>query len=214
MPALTTNRTEWLNVWTHAPGIVLSLWGLRDLWAQARAQGTVWHEGGALVFSLALLAVYAASTAYHAAAPGPGKILLQKVDHIAIFGLIAGTYTPFLLLNLRSEGGPALLAGIWVVAIGGMAWKGICADCAPRFSTGLYIVLGWIILVVVGRLDAAMPDGGIHWLMAGGAAYSLGVVFYLWKRLPYHHAIWHLLVLAGSACHWVAVSRYSLVCPV
>lgn len=212
MNAITTERQEWANVWTHTPGIILSLVGLNHLWAQARIQGTVWHAGGATLFGGALVLVYVASTAYHLTAAGPLKHWLKKLDHVGIYFLIAGTYSPFLLLNLRHDGGPTLLGVIWLLALGGMAWKVVCADCAPRVSTGTFIVLGWGILVIIGRLDAAMPEGGIHWLLAGGAAYSIGVIFYLWHRVPYHHAIWHIFVLAGSACHWVAVSHYSLVC--
>lgn len=204
--------TERANAVTHALGLLLALAATPWLLRRAVAQGTTWHLVGAGAYALTLLVVYAASTAYHLAAPGPGKDRLQMLDHIAIFGLIAGSYTPFLLLNLHADGGPVILALVWLVALGGMIWKAVCTRCAPGFSTGLYIILGWAMLLVIGRLDAAMPEGGLRWLLAGGSAYSLGVVFYLWFRLPYHHAVWHGFVLLGSACHTVAIADYSLVC--
>lgn len=121
-------------------------------------------------------------------------------------GVFAGT--------LLAVGGPAILAAIWLISVGAMIWKVICAQCAPRLSTGFYMILGWAILAVIGRFDAAMPEGGLHWLLAGGGAYSVGMIFYLWFSLPYHHAVWHVFVILGSACHTVAVAEYSLVCRV
>jgi hemolysin III len=136
------------------------------------------------------------------------KEILRKFDHAAIFLLIAGTYTPFVLVTLRGPWGWSLFGVVWGLAIAGVALKFWFAGRFRLVSTIIYLAMGWLVLIALKPLTAALPRAGLLWLVAGGLCYSLGAVFYLWKRLSYHHAVWHLFVLAGGACHWVAIFRY------
>ena len=150
--------------------------------------------------------LYAASTLYHALPTRQARV--QIVDHSAIFLLIAGTYTPFALVNLRGPWGWALFAVVWSLAALGIAAKAVFGTRWPALSTAFYLGMGWTVLVALKPLVEHVAPGGIAWLAAGGLAYTGGVAFYAWDRLRYGHAVWHVFVLAGSACHYVAVARY------
>jgi hemolysin III len=134
--------------------------------------------------------------------------VLRVLDHSAIFLLIAGTYTPFALVSLRGPWGWTLLAIVWSLAAAGVTVKAVFGARWPVVSTALYIGMGWTVLIALKPLLAHVPPGGIAWLLAGGLAYTGGVVFYAWTRLRYGHAVWHVFVLAGSVCHYVAVVLY------
>ena len=136
------------------------------------------------------------------------KRVLQKLDHAAIFLLIAGTYTPFTLVNLRGGWGWTLFGMVWSIAIAGMIMELIVKKRYKRISVGLYLGLGWMIMIAIGPMITHVAPGGLALLLVGGLFYSLGVIFYVWKTLVYHHAIWHLFVLAGSASHFFAVFLY------
>jgi hemolysin III len=164
---------------------------------------------GNSVFGATLILLYLASTWYHAAPSGPLKDRLRRVDHAAIYVLIAGTYTPFTLGVLGGGWGWSLFGVVWGVAVVGVSGKLVGGLGHPRLSTVAYVVMGWLVLIAIRPLTVAMPSAGLAWLVAGGVAYSGGVVFYAASRLPYHHFIWHLFVLAGSACHFIAVLRYT-----
>lgn len=203
-----TPREELANSLTHGLGIVLSVAGLVLLVKSSVLRGDVWHITSSTIFGVSLVALYTASTLYHSCRDFARKQLLRKFDHAAIFLLIAGSYTPFLLVTLRGPWGWSLFAIVWGITVLGIALKFRFAGRFRVFSTLLYLGLGWLVLVAIKPLLAVLPSGGMPWLVAGGACYSVGTIFYLWKRLPYHHAVWHLFVLGGSGCHWVAVFGY------
>jgi hemolysin III len=159
---------------------------------------------------LMVLALYGASTVYHALPQSETKLFFRKVDHVAIYLLIAGTYTPFLLGVLRGPLGWSLFAVVWSLAAIGVVFKTSKLGFRyPRVSTLIYLGMGWLALIAVKPFIAAMPINGIVWLFAGGLCYTGGVAFYVWDRLKYGHAVWHLFVLGGSTCHFIAVLLYS-----
>ena len=149
--------------------------------------------------------LYGASTLYHALPAPRWKRCLRVFDHAAIFLLIAGTYTPFMLVSLRGPWGWSLFGVVWALAVAGIVLKVFFTGRFRLLSTLIYLFMGWLVLIAIKPLVEALPHGSLVLLFAGGAAYSAGTVFYVWKRLPYHHAVWHLFVLAGSICHFFAV---------
>jgi len=193
---------------THGLGTALAVAGLAGLVAVARKSGDPWCLAGDTIFGVTLVLLYLASTLYHSIASPRAKPLLRALDHSAIYLLIAGTYTPFTLVNLRGPAGFALLALVWSLAVAGILWKVFAIARFPAFSILLYLGMGWSILLALKPLLHAVAPGGIDLLVAGGFAYSAGLVFYLWRRLPYLHAVWHLFVLAGSILHYCAVLLY------
>lgn len=206
--AAYTPREELANSLTHAVGIALSVAGLVLMVTFSARHGDAWHVVSTAIFGVSLIALYTASTLYHTSRDVVRKQLLRKFDHAAIFLLIAGSYTPFLLVSLRGPWGWSLFGVVWGLAAVGIALKFWFAGRFRVASTLLYLGLGWLVLIAFKPLLAALPRAGVGWLVAGGACYSAGTIFYLWKRLPYHHAVWHLFVLGGSLCHWVAVFGY------
>ena len=157
------------------------------------------------MFALTAILLYLTSTIYHALPPGKTKDNFEVIDHSAIYLLIAGTYTPFTLGVLRGSLGWSLFGIIWTLAIAGVIMKTVRGVRNPIFSTGLYLVMGWLVLIAARSLWLHLPTQGLLWLVAGGLAYTGGVVFYLMKWLPYGHLVWHLFVLTGTACHYFAV---------
>jgi len=147
---------------------------------------------------------------YHSFQKPKIKNVLKIIDHSCIYLLIAGTYTPFLVVTLRGVLGWTMFAVIWLLAITGVVFKIFFVHRFKIISTIAYLLMGWLVVFAIKPLIDAMPAGGLAWLFAGGLAYSLGVIFYVWKTLPYNHAIWHMFVLAGSACHFFAVLFYVL----
>lgn len=201
---------EIANSVTHGVGVLLSIVGLVVLVNLAATYGDVWHIVSSSIFGTTLILLYLASTLYHSI-PAPGaKKMLRLLDHIAIYLLIAGTYTPFLLVNLRGPWGWSLFALVWGIALTGIVLKVTPLGHKPGLSLTLYLALGWIILIALKPLLNYLEPAGISLLVAGGAAYTGGVIFYGWKHLPYNHAIWHLFVLAGSCFHFFAVLLYVL----
>jgi hemolysin III len=164
---------------------------------------------GASVFAATVVLLYLASTLYHALPPGRAKRVFRVLDHSAIYLLIAGTYTPFMLGVIRGPLGWTLLGAVWTLAVAGIALKGAVGIRYPRLSTAVYIAMGWLAIVAIRPLWPLVPVAGWLWIFAGGAAYTAGVAFYAARRLRYGHFIWHLFVLAGTACHVVAVWRYA-----
>lgn len=164
---------------------------------------------GASVFAFTMVLLYMTSTLYHALARNKAKHVFQILDHGAIFLLIAGTYTPFTLGVLRGPWGWTLFGLVWGIALAGVLLKSFGGARFPRLSTILYLAMGWLIIIAVKPLWLNMPSWGLFWLMAGGAAYTAGVGFYSAKRIRYAHFVWHLFVIAGTACHFIAVLRYA-----
>ncbi|MBW6508536.1 MAG: hemolysin III family protein [Desulfuromonadales bacterium] len=199
---------EIANSVTHGVGVLLSIVGLIVLVNLAATHGNVWHIVSSSIFGATLTLLYLSSTLYHSI-PAPGaKKILRLLDHIAIYLLIAGTYTPFLLVNLRGAWGWSLFALVWGIALTGIVLKVTPLGHKRGLSLTLYLALGWIILIAIKPLLNYLEPDGIRLLVAGGIAYTGGVIFYGWKRLPYNHAIWHLFVLAGSCFHFFAVLFY------
>lgn len=199
---------EIANSVTHGIGALLALAGSIVLISSAANYGNSWHIVSSSIFGTTLVLLYLASTLYHSIPVNRVKKVLRLLDHAAIYLLIAGTYTPFLLVNLRGPWGWSLLALVWTVALTGIVLKATSLGHKRGLSLSLYLMLGWIILIAVEPLFDYLDPGGIRLLIAGGLTYTGGILFYLWKRLPYNHAIWHLFVLAGSGLHFFAVLFY------
>ncbi|HWE41667.1 MAG TPA: hemolysin III family protein [Gemmatimonadaceae bacterium] len=195
---------------THGLGLVGSIVMFPFLILAASRDGDRWRVMSAVIFGISLILLYAASTFYHAL-PGPRvKHVFRIIDHSAIYVLIAGTYTPFLLGPLRGPWGWSLFTVIWTLAIIGIVIKATLGIRWDRLSTVVYLVMGWIGAVAIKPLLDRVSPTGLLWLLAGGLAYTAGVVFFLVdQRVRYAHSIWHLFVAAGSVCHVVAVLRYA-----
>lgn len=203
-----TPAEERLNCVTHGIGAVLSLVALVLLTTLAAMRGELRHVLTVTVFGLTLLVLYLTSTIYHGCRTAKVKQRLQIVDHAAIYCLIAGSYTPFLLVLVRGHWGWGLFAVLWALAVFGTLFKIFFAGRFDVVSSLIYVAMGWSGVVAAGPLLERLPGGAVAWMLAGGIAYTAGVVFYLWDRLPFNHAVWHLFVLTGSACHVLAVLFY------
>jgi hemolysin III len=201
-------REDFADAVTHGAGAVLSVAGLVLLVVFSARNGGAWHVTSTAIYGATLVLLYTASTLYHSFRDEATQRLLRKFDHAAIFLLIAGTYTPFSLVTLRGPWGWTMFGIVWGLAVAGVTLKFWFTGRFRVASTVLYLAMGWLVLIALRPLVAALPRGGLGWLFAGGACYTLGTIFYLMRRMPYHHAVWHLWVLAGSACHWVAVFVY------
>ncbi|MBI2566460.1 MAG: hemolysin III family protein [Candidatus Schekmanbacteria bacterium] len=199
---------ELANSITHGVGALLAIAGLGVLVASAALYGTAWHVVSCSVFGSTLVLLYMASTLYHSIPHAGAKPILRLLDHCAIFALIAGTYTPFTLVNLRGPWGWSLFAVIWGLAALGIVLRVVSRRDGRGAMIWLYIAMGWAIVVAAKPLAEAVAPGGLALLAAGGVAYTAGTVFFGWKALPYNHAIWHLFVLAGSALHFFAILYY------
>jgi len=195
---------------THGVGAALSVAGLALLAALASQGGDGWHVAACCVYGATLVLAYTASTVYHAipASLTRAKRVLQVLDHASIFLLIAGTYTPLALVNLRGPWGWTLFGLVWGLAVAGIVLTTVAPVRMRNVKVVLYVGMGWLVVVAARPLIAAVPPGGLALLLAGGIAYTGGVAFYAWSRLRYHHAIWHGFVLAGSTFHFFAVLLY------
>jgi hemolysin III len=197
---------EVANSITHGAGLLASLAALPALLASAAGRDDRWQLVGGAVFGLALVLLYLASSLYHALPAGPAKRAWRVVDHAAIYLLIAGTYTPFMLGALRGPWGWGLLVTIWTLAAFGIAAKCTVGFRYPRLSTALYLSMGWLIVLAIRPLVMHVSPAGLVWILAGGLCYTGGVAFYATdNRVRYGHALWHLCVLGGSVCHFFAV---------
>ncbi|UGB47264.1 hemolysin III family protein [Frateuria edaphi] len=206
----STTGEEIANSISHGLGLLLAIAGLPLLILDALRRGGALPVLGAAVFGGSAIVLYLASTLYHAIPHARAKSMLRRFDHAAIYLLIAGTYTPIALGVLRGGVGWALLAVIWTLAVAGVIFKLLVGARFHRLSTGLYVAMGWLALAAIRPLWQHMAPGGLAWLLAGGLAYTVGVVFYLLhEKLRYSHFAWHLFVLAGTGCHYFAVWRYA-----
>ena len=204
---------ELANSLTHGVGLALSVAGFIVLVVLAAIRGSAWRIASCAVYGSTLICLYAASTLYHGIRSRRLKRVLKICDHSAIYLLIAGTYTPFLLVNLRGSWGWSLFAVIWGLAMAGILFKVWFVEHFSVLSTMLYLLMGWLALVAVKPMLLSVPQSGVLWLLAGGVLYTVGVVFYAWKKIPYSHAIWHGFVIAGSTGHYFAV-LCSVILPV
>ena len=195
---------EIANAVTHGVGWFLSAAGLGVLLTLGAIKGTATDIVAVLIFGLSLILMYGASTLYHALPSPRAKSFFKTFDHVAIYVLIAGTYTPLCLLNLKGVTGWMLFAVIWILAFAGI-FLSIVRPGKRILELGLYLGMGWAAAAVIPALIGAISPVGLKLLIAGGLSYTVGVVFYVWKKLPYGHMVWHLFVLAGSILHFLAI---------
>ena len=200
---------EIANSVSHGIGLLAAMVAAPVLIVDAVQRGEVKGVIGASVFASTVALLYLASMLYHALPPNRAKRVFRVLDHSAIFLLIAGTYTPFTLGVLQGPWGWSLLVVVWSLALGGVVFKVIFGVRYLGFSVGLYLAMGWVALIMVKPLWLLMPSAGLFWLFAGGVAYTAGVAFFAADRIRYSHFVWHLFVLAGTACHFVAVLHYA-----
>jgi hemolysin III len=201
---------EKFNAWTHLVGAVLASIGAVWLLVIASLTGDVWKIVSVAVYGVALVLLYSASTVYHSVR-GRAKVIMQKVDHFSIYLLIAGSYTPFCLVTLRGPWGWTLFGIVWGLAVIGMLQEIKPRSEARVMSIVIYAVMGWIVLVAVKPLMAALGTAGFTWLALGGVLYTVGIIFFAYdKRFRHWHGIWHLFVIAGSLLHFVAITAYVL----
>ncbi len=205
-----TLREEIANSVTHGVGAALSIAALSVLVSLAATRGDVWRVVSFSIYGATLVFLYLVSTLYHGIQAPRVKLMFEVIEHSAIYLLIAGTYTPFLLVTLRGAWGWSLFGVIWALAILGVVFKVFFIKRFRVFSAVVYVLMGWLMVIAIKPLLAALPLAGFFWLLAGGCAYTLGLAFFAWERLPYNHTIWHLFVMAGSICHFVAVLCYVL----
>lgn len=201
---------EIANSISHGIGLIAALIGIPFLITHAAQSGDTQYVAGATVFGASILLLYLGSTLYHALPPGKAKRAFRIIEHSAIFLLIAGTYTPFTLGVLRGAWGWTLFGMIWGLAAIGVALKAFYQASRPILFTGLYLLMGWVIVIAIEPLLVRVPAAGLLWLLAGGLSYTVGVVFFATdSRLKYGHFIWHLFVMTGTVCHYFAVLWYA-----
>ncbi len=199
---------ETANTLTHGFGLLLSIIGLILLVTLASLKGDLWYIASAVIYGFSLIALYAASTLYHSATSPELKEKLRLIDHCCIYLLIAGTYTPFTLIALSGSFGNSLFILVWAFAIVGIGLKVFLHNRIPAASVISYLVMGWIGIIAVRPLYETLGFMPIALIVIGGLVYTLGTIFYGWKSLKHHHAIWHLFVLMGSLFHFLAISIY------
>ena len=205
-----SRREEYANIATHAVGVLLSIVALVLMVVFAAENGDPYFIVAVSIFGATLILLYLMSTLYHSFRHPKVKHVFRVFDHSCIYLLIAGSYTPFTLVSMRGGWGWTLFGITWGLALCGIVFKIFFTKRFNILSTLMYIALGWLVVVAAKPIITSVPTGGIVWLFAGGMLYTSGVVFYVWRRVPYHHAIWHLFVMAGSFCHFLAVYYYVL----
>lgn len=210
VPPEYTPAEDLANSITHGIGAALAVAGLGVLVTLAARHGDGWRVVSLSVYGTSLVLLYLASTLYHAIRAPRLKHLFKGLDHAAIFLLIAGSYTPFTLVTLRGPWGWTIFGLIWAFAVAGIIFESLFLGRFKRLVVVFYLGMGWLAVIAVGPLIEALALGGLAWIAAGGFFYTSGVIFYMWKRLPYNHAIWHLFVLGGSICHFIAITLYVL----
>ena len=196
---------EIANSITHGFGALLSAAGVAILIAAAAVNGNSWHIVSFSIFGATLILLYLTSTLYHSFTHPTAKKVLKVIDHSAIYLLIAGSYTPFLLVSLRGWWGWTLFGIIWTCAIAGIVLKGVCIGRFHKTSVAIYLTMGWFCIVALKQLLIHVPYLSILLLILGGVSYTVGIIFYAWRKMPYNHAVWHLFVLTGSTLHYLSV---------
>jgi len=205
-----SREEEIANSLSHGLGLLMAVVATAFLIQHALRQGDAMFIAGASIFATTMVLLYLASTLYHALPAGRAKRAFQVIEHSAIFLLIAGTYTPFTTGVLRGTWGWTLLALVWGIAVAGITLKALNRLTHPILTTSLYLLMGWLVVIAAEPLAERVPPEGLRWLIAGGLAYTVGVIFFaLGSRLRYGHFIWHLFVMAGTACHYFAVLGYA-----
>jgi len=201
---------EIVNALTHGLGALLSVVALTLMIVMSVEHSDFARLISSVIYGSSLVLLYLASTLYHSIRSPRVKRLFQILDHCAIYLLIAGTYTPFMLISLKGTWGYSLLIAIWSLAIFGIIFKAIFHDRFAKVSLFTYLAMGWLCILVGGEMLTKIPIGGLLFLLAGGLAYTFGTIFFVLDRIPYNHAVWHLFVLAGSVFHFFAIYQYVL----
>jgi hemolysin III len=199
---------EIFNSITHGIGALISIAGLVLLIIFSSMYGNLNNVISCTIFGITLVLLYTASTLYHSFRKPNLKHVFKILDHSCIYILIAGTYTPFLLVTIRGVVGWSMFALVWSLTVIGILFKIFFVHRFKIISTIAYILMGWLVIFAIRPLFQALPGGGLSLLVCGGLAYTLGTIFYAWDKLPFNHAIWHLFVLTGSVCHFCAVMFY------
>jgi hemolysin III len=203
-----TPAEEIANAITHGIGTLLSIVGLIILIVMAALTGDAWRIVSFSIYGSTLIAAYLASTLYHSMLHPRTKYIFKVLDHCSIYLLIAGTYTPILLLSLHGAWSWILMSVIWGLAVVGITFKAFFVTRFQLISTLAYIGMGWLAVTAWGELSRSLPVGAMRLLIIGGVVYTVGVIFYRWDRLPYNHAIWHGFVMGGSICHFLTMAVY------
>jgi len=193
---------------THGFGAALSIAGLTILVVLAVENGNIYQVVSFSIYGATLVILYLASTLYHGIQQPDAKRIFKIFDHSSIFLLIAGTYTPFLLISIRGALGWTLMVIVWGMAILGVSFKTLFIDRFPKLSVLAYVLMGWLSVVMIKEMLVNIPLGGLIWLAIGGVVYTVGVIFYALQKIPYMHVVWHFFVLGGSICHYFAVLLY------
>ncbi|NCD10451.1 MAG: hemolysin III family protein [Negativicutes bacterium] len=196
---------EIANSITHGIGALLSIAGLVILIVVAANKGTAWHVVSFAIFGATMVFLYASSTLYHSLTNKKAKSVLMRLDHAAIFALIAGTYTPFLLTTIRGPIGWTFFGIIWAAAIAGIVVRTIYLHRFRKLMVVIYLIMGWMFVFMLKPMLANLSSTSLLFLLIGGISYTVGVIFYAWRSLPYGHGIWHLFVLGGTIGHFFAV---------
>lgn len=199
---------EVINAVTHGIGAILSIAALVTLLILSAGNGDPWRISGFSIYGASLFTLYMASFLYHAARGEKLKKIFRILDHCSIFLLIAGTYTPILLIAMRGVWGWTLFAMIWAMAAAGLIYEIVLGGRPKWISLALYIAMGWLAVIAIKPMFSALPTGLLLWILFGGLLYTGGIVFYVWKRLPFNHAIWHVFVLCGSVLHFTGIVLY------
>ncbi len=210
-PKSYTRAEELANIVTHGAGLGLSLVGSVVIVTLTALRGDAWQIVSSGVYGASLVTLYAASTLYHGLRSPGIKRVVRVFDHCAIYVLIAGSYTPFALVSLRGGWGWTLFSLAWGLTVAGIVFKVFFTGRLNALSTTVYVLMGWLCVVAARPIIEMVPAGALWWLAAGGIVYTAGTIFYHNRRVPYSHAIWHLFVIGGSACHYFAISRYVLL---
>jgi len=200
---------EIANSLSHGVGLALAIAATPILIIASTRYGTAWNTVGVSVFAVSMISLYLASTLYHALTHDGAKRFFRLMDHSAIFILIAGTYTPFTLGVMRGPWGWTIFGLVWGLAIAGLTMKALFGTRYTWASVGLYLTMGWLVVIAAPQVLQRVPLAGLAWILAGGIAYTAGVIFFAAHRIRYSHLAWHLMVIAGTICHFFAVLWYS-----
>jgi len=201
-----TLEEEIANSVTHGIGAALAVAGLTSLVLLAVIYGDAWRVVSFTIYGSSLIILYLGSTLYHSLQHPRAKRVFRTLDHTSIYVLIAGTYTPFLLIGARGTSSWTMLAIVWTMALAGIIWKIFFLGRLEVLATIMYVFMGWMGVFAFRQILSNLPPLGVTLLFAGGIVYTVGVIFYAWEKLPYNHAIWHLFVLGGSICHFFAIA--------
>jgi hemolysin III len=203
-----TPQEEALNTISHGIGVVLGLVWLIILVRRSVQFGDSLQIASFSIYGVSLILLYTASSLYHGLRNPRLKRFFKVMDHVNIYLLIAGSYTPFLLVGIQTQSSKVLFYVIWGLALAGILFKVLFIQRFQKASVGVYVLMGWLSVVMIKEMIANIPLGGLIWLGAGGVAYTVGVIFYSMKKVPYMHFIWHLFVLTGSICHYIGILTY------